>query len=216
MDNAGRGESDKLTYSERLTSILTGATPYQLSSWRRRKLLVPEAGPTRQIFYSFRDLVALRSMVFLRSNTSLQRIDKAFGNLDLLDLTAHPSKYRFATNGKTIIVDPGDGTGIDLVQRPGQKDSFTFEEIMDAFKDFKQREVVDFRRPSQHVEVNFARLGGWPTVAGTRIPYNLVADLVDGVTVRDVDVSNYFPSVSAEAARDVIAFDAKVKAVKVA
>jgi uncharacterized protein (DUF433 family)/DNA-binding transcriptional MerR regulator len=205
-----------MTYSKALASVLTGATPFQLGYWSRRGLLVPEVSNGRPPIYSFRDLVALRSMVFLRSHTSFQRIGTAFSNLDLMDLTEHPSKYKFATDGKTIIVDPGDGSGIDLVKKPGQRDSFTFDEIMDSFKDFKDREVVDFRRPSEHVELNFSRLGGWPTVAGTRIPYDLVANLVDHKTIFEDDVPDYFPSVSADAARDVVAFDQKVKAVGVA
>lgn len=201
-----------MSYPVHLASILTGATTSQLRSWSQKGLLVPEISDKRPPLYSFRDLVALRSLVFLRGNTSLQKISKAFKNLDLLDLTDHPSKYRFTTDGKTILVDTGDGSVIDLVGKPGQRDSYTFEEIMDAFKDFRGRDVVDFRKPSKFVRVNFRLMGGWPTVVGTRVPYDLVASLVDNETVFAEDVPSYYPSVSVEATRDVIEFDHRVKA----
>jgi uncharacterized protein (DUF433 family) len=195
-----------------LASVLTGATNSQLRSWRSKGLVVPEVSDARPTLYSFRDLVWLRTLVFLRSRTSLQRISIARVNLDLVDLTEHPSKYRFATNGKTIIVDDGAGTVIDLVKKPGQADSFTFEEISEAFTDFRGRDVVDFRRPSTHIEVELGRLGGWPTIEGTRVPYDLVARLVDNRTVFASDIQSFYPSVSAAAAEDAVQFDSRIKA----
>lgn len=194
-----------------LASVLTGATNSQLRSWKSKGLIIPEVSNSRPLLYSFRDLVWLRTLVFLRSRTSLQRISVARVNLDLVDLTEHPSKYRFATDGKTIIVDDGAGQVVDLVKRPGQADSFTFEEISEAFQDFRGRDVVDFRRPSRHIEVELKRLGGWPTVIGTRIPYDLVDRLVDNRTLFASDIPDYYPSVSIEAAEDAVLFAEKVR-----
>jgi uncharacterized protein (DUF433 family) len=194
-----------------LASVLTGATNSQLRSWKSKGLIIPEISSSRPLLYSFRDLVWLRTLVFLRSRTSLQRISVARVNLDLVDLTEHPSKYRFATDGKTIIVDDGAGQVVDLVKRPGQADSFTFEEISEAFQDFRGRDVVDFRRPSRHIEVELKRLGGWPTVIGTRIPYDLVDRLVDNRTLFARDIPDYYPSVSIEAAEGAVLFAEKVR-----
>ncbi|TFB71566.1 DUF433 domain-containing protein [Cryobacterium glaciale] len=194
-----------------LAAVLTGATNSQLRSWKSKGLIVPEISASRPLLYSFRDLVWLRTLVFLRSRTSLQRISVARVTLDLVDLTDHPSKYRFATDGKTIVVDDGAGQVIDLVRRPGQADSFTFEEISEAFQDFRGRDVVDFRRPSKHIEVELRRLGGWPTIEGTRIPYDLVNGLVDNRTLFARDIPDYYPSVSVEAAEDAILFAEKVR-----
>ena len=58
-----------------LTSKLTGVTPSQLRSWSRSGLLVPVIRAKRPPIYSFRDLVALRSIAFLRSEiTSLGEV----------------------------------------------------------------------------------------------------------------------------------------------
>jgi uncharacterized protein (DUF433 family) len=202
-----------MSYPVQLTSLLTGATVHQLRNWRAKGIVVPEVRPSRPPLYSYRDLVFLRSVVRLRSATSLQRIGPAFRNLALLDLVEHPSKYRFATDGKTIVVDDGEGSVIDLIGQTGQSEVLTFEQIQDAFTDFKGRKVADFRRPSEYVEVELGRLGGWPTVAGTRIPYDLIARLVDGKTVQPEDVPTYYPYVSPAAARDVVEFAQRVDSV---
>lgn len=62
-----------------LTAALTGATMSQLASWRqgRPPILAPEYGNKPSALYSFRDVVALRTVVKLRSDVSLQKIRKA-------------------------------------------------------------------------------------------------------------------------------------------
>lgn len=175
--------------------------------------MVPEVRAYRPPLYSFRDLVLLRSIVFLRAETSSQRIHRAFANLDLVDLTDHPSRYQFATDGKTIYAGLDDGQAIDLVRRVGQIDMFTFEDLSREFQNFRRVTVPDFRRPSTHIEVRYRRLGGWPTIEGTRIPYDTVANLVDFQTVYPLDVEHYYPSVSSAAAQDAVDFKRRVEAV---
>ncbi|WCV10688.1 helix-turn-helix domain-containing protein [Corynebacterium silvaticum] len=96
-------------YDISLTATLTGATVAQLQRWRRTGLLVPEASASRPVEYSFRDLVALRTIAKLRAQTSLQQIRKAFSSLSDFDMVDHPSKYQFATDGKTVKVWTDDG-----------------------------------------------------------------------------------------------------------
>jgi uncharacterized protein (DUF433 family)/DNA-binding transcriptional MerR regulator len=201
-----------MAFPLRLTSVLTGATTSQLLGWRAKGLVVPEVRPERPPLYSFRDLVLLRSMVYLRSNTSLQNIGKAWRTLDMLDLAEHPSKYRFWTDGKTIVADV-QGDVVDLVKRPGQRDLFSFEDIYRSFPNFKNEVVPDFRAPAPGIEVRYQRMGGWPTIQGTRVPYDVVANLVDYKTVMPEDIPEIYPGVSAKAAEDAVSFDRTVQAV---
>ncbi|MCZ4325205.1 DUF433 domain-containing protein [Brachybacterium paraconglomeratum] len=201
-----------MSYPINLASILTGNTVSQLHRLRSKGIVIPEVRPYRPPLYSFRDLLALRTIAFLRGRTSAQRITRAFQSLDLLDLSAHPSEYTLGTDGSSIYVDR-DGVATDLVRSPGSTTVFSFAEVTEAFKDFNDADVVPFHRPSRHVEVNAERLGGWPTVRGTRIAYETIGNLVDNDTVTTEDVEYYYPSVTPEIAGDVLDFHRRVEAV---
>lgn len=188
-----------------LTSVLTGMTESQLLRLREKGLIVPEVRPLRPPLWSLRDLVALRSIAFLRAEVSLQQIAKAFQTLDLIHMQDHPSVYKFGTDGRTIFVqEPGGDGAIDLNRQIGNHTVFTFEEMSKTFKNFKGEEVASFHNPSPHIEVDFGRMGGWPTVEGTRVPYDTIANLVDGDTITVEDIPFYYPNVSVEAARGAI------------
>ncbi|ASW58096.1 hypothetical protein CIK06_28595 [Plantactinospora sp. KBS50] len=203
-----------MTFKPPLASVLTGATLNQLRTWADKGLVVPEINPKNPPLYSFRDLVWLRAIVALRAQTSLQRISRAVANLDVYDLTEHRSAYRFCTDGETIWVENTDGHGLDLVVRPGQPTVMSFDDVARPFTNFRNEEVVDFYRPAAHLQVRPQRLGGWPTIEGTRVPYDTIANLVDGETVTPDEVANYYPDVTPEAASSAVRFDARVRAVR--
>lgn len=201
-------------FPTRLTSILTGATPSQLDHWRETGLVIPEVHAKRPPLYSFRDLILIRSVVFLRANTSSQRIHRAFNNIpNVMDAVEHPSRYRFGVDDQTIFLGTEDGEAIDILRRVGQPTIFTFADMLRAFENFKGSPVPDFERPGDHIEVRPARLGGWPTVAGTRVAYDDIARLVDFDSVFPEDVEYFYPSVSADAAAGAVAFSRQVEAV---
>ena len=196
-----------------LTSKLTGVTPNQLRLWSRSGLLVPEIRAKRPPIYSFRDLVALRSIAFLRSETSLQKIHKAFGTLNVLHMVEHPSEYSFGTDGKTIFVQGPDAEAINLVRSPGARTLFTFEEMNKAFINFRKQEVPSFTAPAPHICVDPARIGGWPAIEGTRIGYDVIADLA-GTQNPDVEyVLEYYPDLTASAVESAIEFNRQIEAI---
>lgn len=200
-----------MAFPLKLAATLSGTTPSQLRRLRERGLVVPEVRPYRPPIYSFRDVVLLRTLAFLRQEVSLQRIGKAFRSLDMLELTDHPSAYRFGTDGKTILVEH-DGQALDLVEHPGQIELFTFEDITRQFRNFRGDLVAEFRHPAPNIEVLPRRLGGWPTIERTRVPYDVIANLVDFDTILPEDVPSLYPSVTADAARSAVSFAAKVEA----
>lgn len=190
-----------------LTSVLTGVTPSQLASWRRSGLLVPEVS-SRPVRYSFRDLAALRTLSRLRSDIPLQRIRKAFEGLSSLDLTDHPSKYVLASLDNTVVLVE-DGEMWDLVRWRGHGVLATLEDVFETFENFRGDTVVDFRRPRAHLEIREKRMGGWPTIADTRIPYDSIAALVAHGADSET-VTNLYPAVSAGAIEDAVSFGKQV------
>jgi uncharacterized protein (DUF433 family) len=182
-----------------LAAVLSGASVYQLHNWRRTDLLIPET-QIHPALYSFRDIVALRVFVKLRKEVPLQRVRKAMNRLRDWDLAEHPSAYRLVTDGDSVFLVEDEGA-VDLVRKPGQRMLLSLEDAFAPFENRQGRQVVDFRHPRPQLEVREQRLGGWPTVADTRIPYDTVAKLVVG-GIAPADVARFYPAVSAQAAMD--------------
>lgn len=195
-----------------LASELSGASIGQLRHWSRTELLVPEGGTSPSYMYSFRDVLALRTVAKLRSDLSLQKVRQAFQGLEERDLTDHPSSYTLVSQGRTVFL-LREGEAVDLLADPRQ---FEFKlSLADIFRPFENRfgkQVVDFERPRRHLAVREQRLGGWPTIADTRVPYDQVASLM--VDVPAEQVSLFYPGVSASAARDALDFAQSVSRTK--
>lgn len=191
-----------------LTAKLSGATRGQLSYWRRTGVLAPEARSTgRPLLYSMRDITALRTFARLREKaSSLQQIRKALSRLQEWDMFDHPSKYTLVAEDGSIRLYESPDYAVDLVKEPGQVVSVTLEDVFSEFTNIAGERVVDLRRPAEHLRIEPQRLGGWPTIAGTRIPFDSVADLIWNGDVSPADVDYYYPGVTAEAAIDALEF----------
>lgn len=193
-----------MAYTAQLTAALSGASMRQLGYWRRTAAFTPEIRSDRPIFYSFRDIAALRAFVFLRQQTSLQSIRAAIASLRGLGELEHLSRYKLVANGGTVIVRLGDDV-VDLVRLPGHGLVADFSEVLAEFTMATGATVPNLRRPRPHVTVDPAMRGGHPVIAGTRVPFELVAGLVeDGVAPEDVAL--FYPGVNAAAARDAADF----------
>ncbi|WP_308249784.1 DUF433 domain-containing protein [Sphaerisporangium fuscum] len=198
-----------MSYSPKLAAALSGATLRQLAHWRRAgsgrgAVLVPEISDVRPILYSFRDVVALRTCVRLRNDASLQKIRRALDTLrDDLDECEHLSAYRLVADGSTIyLVEHERAT--DLVH---QKAHLVIHDMVDVLRPFYRdgRHIPDLLQPREHVTLDPGVRGGVPVIEGTRIPYDDVAALLrDGVPADRI--SEYYPNVTASAARDAADF----------
>jgi uncharacterized protein (DUF433 family) len=207
----GRKEAS-MVFPIELASVLSGATIRQLERWRSTRLLVPEANPYRPPLYSVRDVVALRTVMLLRAETSLQKIRTAFGNLVEYDMTDHVSAYLFAVHGRSIVVSTDDGW-LDLVEHPGQPELqfYSLRDIYQPFTTNRGLRVADFRRPRQHLEIDVRRVGGWPVLENTRIGYDTIASAIDNVTIFPSTIARFYPGATEAAAIDAISLDAEVR-----
>ncbi|WP_160094591.1 DUF433 domain-containing protein [Rhodococcus sp. T7] len=199
-----------MSFPIELTAALTGASVNQLRRWSRAGLVTPEIRPSRPMLYSFRDLVALRSVCYLRSEVSLQKVKTAFSNLSEHDLTEHPAAYRFATDGTTVVVWNEDRF-MDLVKNPGQFELVTINDVYRSFTNSSDRVVSDFEHPRENLSVAPDRIGGWPTIRGTRVPFDTIADLVADGDVTADEVPDFYPTVSPSAVADAVSFQEEVE-----
>ncbi len=195
-----------------LASKMSGASVNQLAHWRNTGMLVPEIESVKTPYlYSFRDIVALRTFAWLRGDHSLQMIRKSLDTLRDLDMVEHPSAYKLVKLGKSIGVQAEDEHAIDIARQPGQTTIGSLADVFTEFETIKKRKVDALLRPRVGVEVNPSRLGGWPTITGTRIPFDLVAELISDGSVSPERVSEFYPGVSADAARDALDYQRSIR-----
>ena len=196
-----------------ITSALTGATKRQLQNWRSgaAPLLVPEYGIRPQALYSFRDLLALRTVAKLRKETSLQKIRRAFRALQDMDLTEHPSSYTLIARDNSIYLVEGSADATDLVKHPGQRVLATLDDVFAPFLNFREDPVVNFIHPRERLEVREGRIGGWPTIRDTRVPFDTIACLVATGDIPASEVSEHYPTVSASDVADAVDFRRQIE-----
>ncbi len=200
-----------MSFTPVIAAALSGASTRQLAYWRSGQtsepLLAPEHHtPRSRVAYSFRDVVALRTFVYLRSrDVPLQRIRKAVASLRKLGQAEHLSEYSLVAMGKDVAWRISPDEAIDLTHSPGQGVLARMVDIFAPFVNMQSRDVVDLRRPSPGISVDPEVRGGFPVVEGTRVPYDLVASLLDDGLDPSM-ISDVYPSVSIDAARGAAEF----------
>jgi uncharacterized protein (DUF433 family) len=203
-----------------ITSVLTGATVAQLAYWRKDTasapaLLIPEGKRSGRYLYSWADVVALRSIVYLRSEKSLPRIRQAVTRLRKLeaDQWTHLASYTLISTPDTSIVRTPDGQLLDVGTHPGTVlDEVLMEDVLEPFETRTGRMVPALKRPRPNITVDPGVLGGYPVLAGTRLPFDSVAALVHDDLDAD-EIAAVYPSARPEAIADATAFAEQVAAV---
>lgn len=194
-----------------IAAALSGASLRQLSYWRSARttepLLAPELHrPRSRVSYSFRDVVALRTFVYLRAqDVPLQRVRKAVRNLRSMGEVEHLASYTLVALARDVVWVAADEVAVMLSKDPGQQVIAEMVDIFAAFRGMRSREVVPLRTPVAGVAVDPGVRGGYPVIEGTRVPYDAVAALLDDGIEPD-DVAAFYPSVGADAARGAVAF----------
>lgn len=202
-----------MAFDLKTASVLSGLTVNQLSSWSKDGTLVPEFNEARDNRYSFRDIIAARSLGLLRKDLSAQAIKKAVKVLRRYNYNDHLAAYRIGHDGRVVLLEePETGNIMNLSSQEGQYRVFRFGEIWEPYTNFKGNTVPALKHPRPGLTVDPERLGGWPTIGESRIGYDHIAGLIDGDTITVDDIPYYYPNVSAKQAADALSLFEEVKA----
>jgi uncharacterized protein (DUF433 family)/DNA-binding transcriptional MerR regulator len=200
-----------MAFTPVVAAALSGASTRQLAYWRSANtsepLLAPEHHkPRSRVTYSFRDVVALRTFVYLRSHeVPLQRIRKAVASLRKLGEIEHVSRYSLIAVGRDVVWRAAEDELVELTHRPGQIMLARMADIFGPFVNMQSQDVVALRRPKPGISVDPTVRGGFPVVEGTRVPYDLVASLLDD-GLDPAAITEFYPTVSDDAARGAVEF----------
>jgi hypothetical protein len=155
-----------VSYAPKLAAALSGATIRQLAYWRKpghdgQPILAPEYSAIRPIDYSFRDVIALRTCVRLRQETSLQKTRRALDTLRVdLGERDHLSSYQLVADGSTIYFADSDHA-VDLLRQKGNVVIHQFVEVLQPFY-VQGRQIPALLEPREHVQVDPGVRGGEP------------------------------------------------------
>jgi uncharacterized protein (DUF433 family)/DNA-binding transcriptional MerR regulator len=197
-----------VAYSSSLAAALGGVSEGQLVHWRRQPdpLLVPEYGSQPRVSYSFRDLLAIRTVARMRTELSLQKIRKAVQNLKNLDNFEHLSNYKLVAKGKTIVWIQSEDQMVDVLAQPGQQIIATMQDILGEFVGWTGETVVPLEQPKPGIRINPGVLRGYPVIDSTRVPYDTVASLAaDGLDA--TSIRYFYPSVTDIGVEGAVALD---------
>jgi uncharacterized protein (DUF433 family) len=191
----------------------------QLAYWRKNTasapaLLVPEGKRSGRYLYSWADIVALRSIVYLRSEKSLPRIRRAVSTLRRLesDDWSHLARYTLISTPRSILVRTPKGQLLDVGERPGTiLEEVLMRDVLEPFETSTGRVVPALKRPRPYITVDPGVLGGYPVLAGTRVPFDAVAALAHDDLAPE-EISAIYPSVEQEGIEDALAFARQVAA----
>lgn len=125
-------------------------------------------------------------------------------------MVEHSASYKLVKLRNSIGVALEGDSAIDLLNEPGQSTVGTLEDFFAEFETKNHRKVDPLLHPRAGVELNPAKLGGWPTIVGTRLPYDIVATLIEDGSVKPSEVSRYYPGVSESAAADALNYQQSV------
>jgi uncharacterized protein (DUF433 family) len=101
---------------------------------------------------------------------------------------------------------------LDVEAEPGTVvNEVLMGDILEPFETSNGKRVPAMERPRPHLQVSAHVLGGYPVVAGSRVPFHVVAGLADdGVEAHEI--AAMYPSVPPAAVPDAQAFARQVAA----
>lgn len=125
----------------------------------------------------------------------------------------HLAQYSLISTPRSILVRTPAGQLLDVGEQPGTVVSeVLMRDVLEPFETRTGRAVPALRRPRPHITVDPGVLGGYPVVAGTRVPFDSVAALAEE-ELSPEEISTIYPSVALGAVEDAVRFAEQVAAV---
>lgn len=196
---------DRFAFSADQVCDLTGLSKRQLAYWDRTDFFSPELVYQRRRVYSFRNLVALRTIALLRRRVPLQELRKV-GRWLSDHYEAPWSSLRFFVAGRAVVFREPE-TGLEMEPRTRQR---VLPVDLEAIADHLSRDVARIakRRRRQIGRISQARgvVRNAYVIAGTRIPAAAVWNLHQaGFDVRRIRAE--YPTLTDRDVRAAVSFE---------
>lgn len=169
-------------YTAERAAALSGVPMSTLHWWARQEILVPSVSPTKVKLWSYTDLLALRTMYWLRRRktaesgveiprTTMPSVRRALRELQTLSL---PVSSLLVDSGGRIHIRSPEG-----VQAEGGQLVHEFVDLIAPFETVEGTRGPDLVRPRPTLRIVPGKLGGSPHVDHTRLETRAIVALRD-------------------------------------
>jgi uncharacterized protein (DUF433 family) len=201
-------------YTAERAAALSGVPKSTVHYWARQEILVPSVSPERVKLWSYGDLMALRTIYWLRQTkqdasgrevprTAMKAVRRALREIAALklDLWTEDGAPRVAVDrrGGIIIEDEG------RAQRPGGQ-RILDADMLDLLAPFASREGLrgpDLSVPRPRLRIVPGKLGGSPHVVRTRLESQALGALAEGGLPK-AKICRLYPDIEPEAIDDAL------------
>lgn len=201
-------------YTAERTAALSGVPKSTVHYWSRKGILIPSVSPERVKLWSYGDLMALRTIYWLRQTkrdqsgrevprTAMKAIRRALREIAALelDLWGEDGAPRVAVDRSGGIVIEHDGQA----QRPGGQNILDAD-MLDLLAPFASREGLhgpDLSVPRPQLRIVPGKLGGSPHVVHTRLESRALGALADS-GLGQAKIYRLYPDVEPAAIEDAL------------
>jgi uncharacterized protein (DUF433 family) len=201
-------------YTAERAAALSGVPKSTVHYWSRRGILVPSVSPERVKLWSYSDLMALRTIYWLRQTkhdasgreiprTAMRAVRRALSEIAALqlDLWNEDGAPGVAVDRSGGIVIEQDGRA----QRPGGQ-SILDVDMLDLLAPFASHEGLqgpDLSAPRPRLRIVPGKLGGSPHVVHTRLESQALGALADS-GLDQAKIYRLYPDVEPAAIEDAL------------
>lgn len=208
-------------YTAERAAAISGVPKSTVHYWAREGVVVPSVSPERLKLWSYGDLLALRTVYWLRQRKQLEtgaevlpskmpEVRRALRELGALDVGL------FHQGRPTVVVTQQGQIHLDLPDGIRDVDGQRLIEdggidLIAPFTTAEKTRGVDLIEPGRHVRIVPGRLRGAPHLAHTRIDTEVLAALEQ----RGFDVAKIrrlYPQLSEDAVNDALAVEHQLRA----
>jgi uncharacterized protein (DUF433 family) len=206
-------------YSAERASQLSGVPESTVYDWQRNSIYVPDFAGARPMTWSYRDLVYLRLLAWLRQ-LKMQRPMAAERVLDVKQYVAEGHDLRMirATSSSVVFDDETTDrkTGANLLPFEDLAGLLSVFDLLDPVEELGKRPLwgPDLVTPSRHTYISPWVLGGDPCVESTRIPTATILALHEERGLSTAQIVELYPGLGREAAEDAYELEKRLRGIE--
>lgn len=201
-------------YTAERAAQLSGIPRSTLYDWQRAEIYVPDFAGAQPMGWSYRDLVFLRILAWLRNEV---RVPRPVAAERIALLKRHVSSGHTVTvlhaDRDTLAIDGDSATPLQGNSRlfTDMLRSFDFVAAVEDFGDHARLWGPDLVTPSAHTYISPWVLGGEPCIERSRIPSASIYALRAERGLDVADIVQLYPGLEVAAAHDALELESRLR-----